>query len=75
LLGSKEVDLERICAYFFTPDGINEVRNTLGALWVSEHEVTIENASPLVLKAFEWLKNGELSLDVECYEQWIVKKY
>jgi hypothetical protein len=25
----KEVDLERICAYYFTPDGLNEVRNAI----------------------------------------------
>jgi ADP-ribose pyrophosphatase YjhB (NUDIX family) len=49
-------------------------QDSLGALWVSENEVTVNNASPLVLKAFEWLKNGELGLDVECYQQWEVKK-
>ncbi len=49
-------------------------QDSLGALWVSENEVTIHNASPLVLKAVEWLKNGELGLDVECYQRWEVKK-
>lgn len=28
-------------------------QDSLGALWVSENEVTVNNASPLVLKAFE----------------------
>lgn len=49
-------------------------QDSLGALWVSESEVSVDNASPLVLKAFEWLKNGRLGLDVQCYPQWEVKK-
>jgi len=49
-------------------------QDSLGAFWVSESEVTLNNASPLVLKAFEWLKNGDLGLEVECFEHWEVKK-
>jgi len=49
-------------------------QDSLGALWVSEQDVSVNNASPLVLKAFEWLKNGDLGLNVEVYQDWEVKK-
>ncbi|MEQ2526315.1 NUDIX hydrolase [Bacillaceae bacterium CLA-AA-H227] len=49
-------------------------QDSLGAVWVSESEVSVDNASPLVFKAFEWLKSGNLGLDVQCYQQWKVKK-
>jgi hypothetical protein len=42
-----------------------EGQDSLGALWVSEQEVTVNNASPLVLKAFEWIKNKHLGINVE----------
>lgn len=31
-------------------------QDSLGALWVSEKDVSLINASPLVLKAFDWLR-------------------
>lgn len=49
-------------------------QDSLGALWISEHKAAIENASPLVFKAFDWLQTGKLGLDVEYYEQWKVRK-
>lgn len=49
-------------------------QDSLGALWVSKNEVTVNNSSPLVIKAFEWFNKGELCLNVECYENWEVKK-
>ncbi|MEI2666058.1 NUDIX hydrolase [Rossellomorea sp. LJF3] len=51
-----------------------EGQDSLGAVWVSEHEVTPDNASPLVMKAFEWLKTNELGLNAEDYEEWEVLK-
>lgn len=51
-----------------------EGQDSLGAFWVSEQEVSVDNASPLVLKAFEWIKNKHLGINVELYEQWEVKK-
>ncbi|MGG4166460.1 NUDIX hydrolase [Rossellomorea vietnamensis] len=51
-----------------------EGQDSLGAVWVSEHEVTPENASPLVMKAFDWLKTNELGLGAEVYEEWEVLK-
>ncbi|MCA1037945.1 NUDIX hydrolase [Bacillus infantis] len=50
-----------------------EGQDSLGALWISEHEATFDNASPLVVKAFEWLKTEKLGIDAECYEHWKVK--
>lgn len=51
-----------------------EGQDSLGALWVSKEDVTVDNASPLVLKAFEWINNKQLGINVELYEQWVVKK-
>ncbi|MEK3886341.1 NUDIX hydrolase [Bacillus sp. FSL K6-3431] len=51
-----------------------EGQDSLGAVWVSIEDISVENASPLVLKAFEWVKNNNLGLDVESYKQWEVKK-
>lgn len=50
-----------------------EDQDSLGALWLSEQEATINNASPLVLKAFKWLKENEFDLDVELYDNWKMK--
>lgn len=36
---------------FITPKQFNG-QDSLGALWVSESEVSVDNASPLVLKGF-----------------------
>ena len=51
-----------------------EGQDSLGAEWVTEEEISVENASPLVLKAFEWLKTNDLGLDVNYYDDWKVKK-
>jgi ADP-ribose pyrophosphatase YjhB (NUDIX family) len=45
-----------------------EGQDSLGALWISESEASIETASPLVMKAFEWLNTKELGLEVEEYK-------
>ena len=50
-----------------------EGQDSLGAEWVSETDISEENASPLVIKAFEWLKRSHLGIDVEVYSQWEVK--
>lgn len=50
-----------------------EGQDSLGAEWISEEEVSTENASPLVLKAFEWLRANYLGLDVNSYDDWKVK--
>ncbi|WP_366163187.1 NUDIX hydrolase [Bacillus infantis] len=50
-----------------------EGQDSQGALWISEHEATLDSASPLVLKAFEWLKTEKLGIDAECFEHWKVK--
>ncbi|MBO0992758.1 NUDIX hydrolase [Bacillus sp. SD088] len=49
-------------------------QDSLGAVWVTEKDVSLDNASPLVLKAFEWLKTKNLGLDAEIYEEWKVIK-
>ncbi|MDP5274937.1 NUDIX hydrolase [Chengkuizengella axinellae] len=47
-------------------------QDSLGAEWIYEEEVSANNASPLVMKAFEWLREKELDFHVQCYEEWIV---
>jgi hypothetical protein len=43
-------------------------------VWISENDVPLENASTLVLKAFEWLKTKDLGIDAEVYKYWKVLK-
>ncbi|MFJ8065606.1 hypothetical protein ACIQYS_13315 [Psychrobacillus sp. NPDC096426] len=49
-------------------------QDSLGALWVSEQDVSVDNSSPLVLNAFEWIKTNTLGIDAECYKEWKVYK-
>lgn len=49
-------------------------QDSLGALWVSADDISVDNASPLVLKAFEWIKTKTLGINAEYYEKWEVKK-
>ncbi|PAV27956.1 DNA mismatch repair protein MutT [Virgibacillus profundi] len=51
-----------------------EGQDSLGALWISEKDANLDNASPLVLKAFEWLRTNELGVDAEIYNEWEVFK-
>ncbi|TYS65434.1 NUDIX hydrolase [Bacillus infantis] len=48
-------------------------QDSFGPLWLAEHETGLDSASPLVLKAFEWLRTKKLSVDAECYDDWEVK--
>lgn len=50
-----------------------EGQDSLGALWISKGEARINEASPLVLKAFRWVEEEVLSPDVEVYEEWEIK--
>lgn len=47
-------------------------QDSLGAHWVKEQEVSRENASPLVLEAFRWIREQQLELEVRQFEQWDV---
>ncbi|WP_205961779.1 NUDIX hydrolase [Psychrobacillus vulpis] len=75
-------DVHHIAVYYFvkqTGGSITEPlqfegQDSLGADWVSAEEVSEENASPIVLKAFEWLKTNELGLYADYYFEWKVKK-
>ncbi len=55
-------------------ENIGVIDIKLSWLWrdftVSEKDVSLENASPLVLKAFEWLRTNNLSIDANIYEDW-----
>ncbi|RIU92037.1 NUDIX hydrolase [Oceanobacillus picturae] len=51
-----------------------EGQDSLGAVWVTKEEVSLDNASPLVLKAFEWINKNELGIETVCYDQWEVKE-
>lgn len=47
-------------------------QDSSGAVWVSEKDVSLDNSSPLVLKAFEWLKTRDLGIDADIYKVWKV---
>ncbi len=49
-------------------------QDSLGALWVSKKDISLDNASPLVLKAFEWLSTHDLGIDAQTYDDWKVLK-
>lgn len=51
-----------------------EGQDSLGTAWVSEKDVSLDNASPLVLKAFEWLKTRDIGIDAVIYRDWKVLK-
>ncbi len=51
-----------------------EGQDSLGAEWVALEDISINNASPLVLKAVEWIKTGSIGLEVTWFEEWEVKK-
>lgn len=51
-----------------------EGQDSLGAVWVTENAVSLENSSPLVLKAFKWLKTKNLGIDADIYKDWKVLK-
>ncbi|MGD6795363.1 NUDIX hydrolase [Metabacillus indicus] len=50
-----------------------EGQDSLGALWVSKDGASINEASPLVVKALRWMEEEVLSPYVEVYEVWEVK--
>ncbi|MCO7175449.1 NUDIX hydrolase [Sporolactobacillus kofuensis] len=47
-------------------------QDSSGAHWVSLSELNLENASPLVLKAVEWLKHQEIPSEATVYDSWSV---
>lgn len=49
-------------------------QDSLGAVWVTKQDITKDNASPLVHKAFEWIESKHLGIDAVCYSQWEVKE-
>lgn len=49
-------------------------QDSLGAIWVLEKDVSLDNASPLVLKAFEWIRTKSLGIGPNTYEDWKVLK-
>ncbi|WP_430791206.1 NUDIX hydrolase [Virgibacillus flavescens] len=50
-----------------------EGQDSDGAVWVSPEELSVENSSPLVLKAVEWIKTKELGLNLVKYQNWQIK--
>ncbi|WP_303982517.1 NUDIX hydrolase [Niallia circulans] len=50
-----------------------EGQDSFGAEWVSLNDLSIHNASPLVLKVIEWIQTGSIGLEVTWFEKWEVK--
>jgi ADP-ribose pyrophosphatase YjhB (NUDIX family) len=51
-----------------------EGQDSLGALWIPISDFSTDNSSPLVLQAIDWLKTGELPLNVQRLDDWVVKE-
>jgi len=63
--------VRKIGGYIKIPEQF-EGQDSSGAVWVSKKDVSLYNASPLVLKAFEWLKTKDLGIDADIYKDWKV---
>ncbi|MED4850774.1 DNA mismatch repair protein MutT, partial [Caldifermentibacillus hisashii] len=81
-LWNEFTDVHHIAVYYLVkkvggkikiPDQF-EGQDSLGAVWVTENAVSLENSSPLVLKAFKWLKTKNLGIDADIYKDWKVLK-
>lgn len=75
-LWNEFTDVHHIAVYYLVkkvggkikiPDQF-EGQDSLGAVWVTENAVSLENSSPLVLKAFKWLKTKNLGIDADIYK-------
>lgn len=51
-----------------------EGQDSSGTVWVTEKDISLDNTSPLVLKAFEWLETRDLGIDTTIYKDWEVLK-
>ncbi|WP_323679371.1 NUDIX hydrolase [Exiguobacterium indicum] len=49
-------------------------QDSLGARWVKASDVSIDNASPLVLEAFRWIEEQQLDLEARHFSSWDVLK-
>ena len=49
-------------------------QDSLGARWVNASDVSIDNASPLVLEAFRWIEEQQLDLEARHFSNWDVLK-
>ncbi|RIW34012.1 NUDIX domain-containing protein [Bacillus salacetis] len=49
-------------------------QDSLGAEWVSAEEASIDNASPLVMKALDWLGSGALDWETKIFKRWDIKE-
>lgn len=77
-----DTQVHHVCVYFLVkkiggqltiPEQF-EGQDSLGTAWMTEDEVSVENASPLVLKAFDWLNRGELDAEEGLLQDWKVKR-
>ncbi|WP_421383096.1 NUDIX hydrolase [Bacillus salacetis] len=48
-------------------------QDSLGAVWISPEKISSENASPLVMKALDWLQNGRFDWNTQHYTSWTIK--
>ncbi|QGH34157.1 NUDIX domain-containing protein [Gracilibacillus salitolerans] len=73
-------DVHHIAVYYFVKKIGGELsapeqfdgQDSLEAIRVSEKDISLDNASPLVIKAFEWLRTGNLGIEAKTYEEWKV---
>lgn len=49
-------------------------QDSSGALWMSPEELSPEEASPALLEAVKWLQTGQLALDTQRFDGWVIKE-
>ena len=50
------------------------VDDSLGAKWIELTDINLENSSPLVVEARQWIENGIVSIETKEYIEWTIKE-
>ncbi|OBR65176.1 hypothetical protein A7K91_00410 [Paenibacillus oryzae] len=50
-----------------------QMDDSLGAEWIDITDIDLENSSPLVVEAKQWIENGEIKIETIKYEEWTIR--
>ncbi len=49
------------------------IDDSLGAEWIEITDINLENSSPLVVEARQWVEHGEIKIETKKYDEWMIK--